>query len=59
MSKNVPLEPTADEAADIQAAVTELLAEMKRANEKMDSDQREIDRLKAQTRATLTKLQAA
>ncbi len=59
MSKNVTLEPTADEAADIQAAVTELLAEMKRANEKMDSDQREIDRLKAQTRATLTKLQAA
>lgn len=59
MSKNATLEPTADEAADIEAAVRELLAEMKRANEKMDTDQHEIERLKTQTRATLAKLKAA
>ncbi|MFN2481976.1 MAG: hypothetical protein ABR554_10970 [Pyrinomonadaceae bacterium] len=59
MSKDITLEPTAGEAADIEAAVEALVAEMKRANEKMESDQREIDRLKAQTRATLSKLKAA
>ncbi len=59
MSKDITLEPTAGEAADIEAAATALVAEMKRANEKMESDQQEIDRLKAQTRATLSKLKAA
>ncbi|MCA1631424.1 MAG: hypothetical protein LC785_14370 [Acidobacteria bacterium] len=59
MSKDITLEPTEGEAADIEAAVEALVAEMKRANEKMESDQREIDRLKAQTRATLSKLKAA
>jgi hypothetical protein len=59
MSEDIVLEPTAGEAADIEAAVKALVTEMKRANEKMESDQREIDRLKAQTRATLSKLKAA
>jgi peptidoglycan hydrolase CwlO-like protein len=59
MSKDIVLEPTAGEAADIEAAVNALVAEIKRANEKMESDQQEIDRLKAQTRATLSKLKAA
>lgn len=59
MSKDATLEPTADEAANIEAAATELLSEMKRANEKMEFDQREIERLKTQTRATLAKLRAA
>jgi predicted nucleic acid-binding Zn-ribbon protein len=59
MSKDIALEPTAGEAADIEAAVVALVAEMKRANEKMESDQHEIDRLKAQTRDTLSKLKAA
>jgi predicted nucleic acid-binding Zn-ribbon protein len=59
MSKDITLEPTAGEAADIEEAAKALVAEMKRANKKMESDQREIDRLKAQTRATLSKLKAA
>ncbi len=45
--------------ADIEAAAKRLVAEMKRANEKMESDQREIERLKAHTRATLSRLKAA
>jgi predicted nucleic acid-binding Zn-ribbon protein len=59
MSKDIAMEPTAEEAANIEEAVNRLVAEMKRANEKMESDQREIDRMKAQTRATLLKLKAA
>ncbi len=59
MSKGVTLEPTAEEAAQIEAAAKELLAEIKHANDQMASDQQEIDRLKAQTRAILAKLKAA
>ena len=59
MSKGVTLEPTAEEAAQIEAAAKELLAEIKRANDQMASDQQEIDRLKRQTRAILAKLKAA
>ena len=59
MSKDITLEPTAEEAAQIEAASKELLAEIKRANDQMASDQQEIDRLKTQTRATLAKLKAA
>jgi predicted nucleic acid-binding Zn-ribbon protein len=59
MSKDIALEPTVEEAADIEEAVKKIVAEMKRANEKMESDQHEIDRLKARTRATLSKLKAA
>jgi phage shock protein A len=59
MSKEIALEPTAEEAADIEEAVKRIVAEMKRANEKMESDQREIERLKARTRAALSRLKAA
>ncbi|MDQ3908694.1 MAG: hypothetical protein M3268_10180 [Acidobacteriota bacterium] len=59
MSKEIALEPTAEEAANIEEAVKRLVAEMKRANEKMESDQREIERLKARTRAKLSRLKAA
>lgn len=59
MSKDITIEPTAEEAAQIEAASKELLAEIKRANDQMASDQQEIDRLKTQTRAILAKLKAA
>ncbi len=52
-------EPTADETAKIKAAVEELLLEIKRTNEQMERDQEEIDRLRAQTRATLARLETA
>ncbi len=59
MSKDITIEPTAEEAAQIEAATKELLAEIKRANDQMANDQQEIDRLKTQTRAILAKLKAA
>lgn len=59
MSKNLALEPTAAEAAQIEAAIKELLAQIRSANEEMTRDQREIEVLKAQTRGMLAKLKAA
>ena len=59
MSKDITIEPTAEEAAQIEAVTRELLAEIKHANDQMVSDQQEIDRLKTQTRAILAKLKAA
>ncbi len=59
MSKNLALEPTAAEAAQIEAAIKELLAQIRSANEEMTRDQREIEILKAQTRGMLAKLKAA
>ena len=43
----------------IEAAIKELRSEVKHANEQMANDQREIERLRAQTRALLAKLKAA
>jgi uncharacterized protein involved in exopolysaccharide biosynthesis len=59
MSKHLTLEPTADEAAQIKAAIEELLKHIKSANDEMARDQREIETLRAQTRAILAKLKAA
>ena len=58
MSKHRLLEPTADEATRIETAIKELLTQLQRANEQMTRDQREIDELKAQTRAILARLMA-
>lgn len=51
MSKDITLGPTAEEAAQIEAATRELLAEIRRANDQMARDQQEIDRLKRQRHA--------
>ncbi len=59
MSKNLALEPTAAEAAQIEAVIKELLAQIRSANEEMTRDQQEIEVLKAQTRGMLAKLKAA
>ena len=59
MSKNLTLEPTADEAAQIEAAIKELLSQIKSANAEMAKDQREIEELKRQTQAILAKLKVA
>ena len=56
MSKNITLEPTADEAAEIQEAIQRLLAEIEHANEQMTKDQQEIDQMRAETRAILARL---
>ena len=59
MSRGMTLEPTADEAAEVQEAINGLLSKIKQANKQMEDDQREIDELKVQTRAILKKLKAA
>ena len=46
MSKTILPEVAADEAINYEEAINQMLAEMKRANEKMVRDQEEIDRLK-------------
>jgi hypothetical protein len=59
MSKTITPDVTADESGDYEGAISQMLAEMKRANEKMDRDQEEIERLKAETREILAKMKAA
>jgi hypothetical protein len=59
MSKTIITDAAADEAGGYEEAINRMLAEMKRANEKMDSDQQEIERLKAETREILARLKAA
>lgn len=59
MSKTITPELTADEARSYEEAINQMLAEMKQANEKMDRDQEEIERLKTETREILSRLKAA
>ena len=59
MEKTIKIEVPADEAAQIQTAIQECIAEMQRANERMKKDQAEIERLNAKTRAMLAELEAA
>ncbi len=59
MSKTITPDVTANEAGDYEEAINKMLAEMKQANEKMDRDQEEIERLKAETREILARLKAA
>ena len=49
MDEKLLSQPMLKTAADYQAAIEQLLTEMKRLNEQMDADRREIDRLKAET----------
>lgn len=59
MDKSLPMDSNREEAQTIEAAIDECLAKMQRANEQMDKDQTEIDRLKSETRSILEKLKAA
>ncbi len=59
MSKTIIPNVTTNEAGDYEEAINQMLAEMKQANEKMDRDQEEIERLKAETREILARLKAA
>ncbi len=58
-TKSLTLEMPKAEAARVDAALKECLAEMERARKRMKSDLVEIDRLKAQTRALLAQMKAA
>ncbi len=59
MSKTITPDVTTNEAGDYEEAINKMLAEMKQANEKMDRDQEEIERLKIETREILARLKAA
>ena len=50
MADAMTLEPTAKEAAELQAEMTHYLSEMRQLNELMAQDQARINTLKAETR---------
>ena len=50
MADTMTLEPTAKEAAELQAEMTHYLSEMRQLNELMAQDQARINALKAETR---------
>jgi hypothetical protein len=59
MSKVKAFEPTVDQRVELEAAIDECLAEMTRAEKRMARRQSAIERLKAETRALLTALDAS
>ncbi len=50
MADTLTSEPTAKEAAELQADITHYLTEMRQLNELMAQDQKRIDALKVETR---------
>ena len=59
MSKTATPDITDNQAIDYEEAVNQMLGEMKQAHEKMERDQEEIARLKAETHEILARLKAA
>ena len=59
MSKTITPDVSADGAGDYEEAINQMLAEMKQVNKKMDRDQEEIERLKAETHEILARVKAA
>ena len=53
------IDSAADEAAGYKAAVIEYIQKVDRIQQQMAEDQKEIDRLKAETREILARLEAA
>ena len=58
MSETLTSDVTADDA-ELKTAIEKLFVEIEREHEKMKDEQKEIERLKASTRATLARLKAA
>ena len=59
MSKTLTPDLTASEELDYEQGVQQMFDEMKQANEKMERDQEEIERVKSETREILARLKAA
>jgi predicted RNase H-like nuclease (RuvC/YqgF family) len=57
MKDSVSSHPTLETPADYEAAIEECLAEIRRLNEQMQNDRRDIERLKAETHALKTETQ--
>lgn len=56
MNKTMTAEPTAEEAAKIEAELLSLFAAIDRIDERIAKDQQETDRLKVKTKAKLAQL---
>jgi peptidoglycan hydrolase CwlO-like protein len=56
MEKTTTLDATPDERAKYEAEIDHYLAEIERIQKQMAQDQREIEKLRAETRAMLTQL---
>ena len=59
MSKTLTPDVAANEGMDYEQAVQQMFDEMRQANAKMERDQEEIERVKAETREILARLNAA
>ncbi len=59
MSEANTIDSTADESTDYKAAVIEYIKKVDRIQQQMAEDQKEIDRLRAETREILARLEAA
>lgn len=59
MSEVKTFDPTVDEPGDYKVAVVEYIKKIDRVRQQMAEDQKEIDRLKAETRQILARLKAA
>ncbi len=59
MSEVKSFDSAADEPADCKAAVVEYIQKVDHIQQQMDEDQKEIDRLRAETREILARLEAA
>jgi len=59
MSEAKPFDSAADEPANYKAAVVEYIQKVDRIQEQMAEDQKEIDRLRVETREILARLEAA
>ena len=56
MQKTLEMKMTADEAAEIKAAIEVCHRGMRRLFKEMEEDQKEIEKLKTETRAILARL---
>ena len=59
MSKTLTPDVAANEGIDYEQAVQQMFEEIRQANAKMERDQEEIERVKADTREILARLKAA
>lgn len=59
MEETIKLEMTKSEAEQVQAMIADCLEKMRQSNERMDREEEEIARLKAETRIMLDQIKVA
>jgi peptidoglycan hydrolase CwlO-like protein len=58
MNKVGMMKPTTEEVAKVETELLSIFAAIDRIDERIEKDQREIDRLKTKTKATLAQLRS-